>query len=72
MRLCNDCDEPIPTARLHANPSAFLCLECQTIAERQGRFPRHKMSHRVRIEREDVHLDGQIVRSRPKIERETC
>lgn len=31
--LCIDCGIEIPTARLHANPTALRCLACQDTAE---------------------------------------
>jgi len=35
---CADCGEPIETARLHFNPAAARCAECQVFAEqRQAR-----------------------------------
>ncbi|MDT8956638.1 TraR/DksA family transcriptional regulator [Aeromonas caviae] len=33
--ICCDCDEPIPIARLHAEPDAPRCIECQTLFERK-------------------------------------
>ena len=32
---CIDCDEPIPSARLHAYPSAARCIRCQEAFERR-------------------------------------
>lgn len=32
--LCVDCGVSIPAARLHANPTAMRCIDCQTKAER--------------------------------------
>ncbi len=32
--LCVDCGVSIPAARLHANPAAMRCVDCQTKAER--------------------------------------
>ncbi|MCV0441161.1 MAG: TraR/DksA family transcriptional regulator [Hydrogenophaga sp.] len=32
--LCLDCGVAIPTARLHANPTAMRCVTCQDKAER--------------------------------------
>jgi RNA polymerase-binding protein DksA len=32
--VCVDCGEPIGTERLHANPAALRCAECQTARER--------------------------------------
>ncbi|MEO8484785.1 MAG: TraR/DksA family transcriptional regulator [Betaproteobacteria bacterium] len=32
---CIDCDEAIPTARLHAYPSAARCIRCQEANERR-------------------------------------
>jgi len=32
--LCLDCGVNIPTARLHANPSAMRCVACQEAQER--------------------------------------
>ncbi len=31
--LCTDCGVQIPTARLHANPTALRCMACQDKAE---------------------------------------
>jgi DnaK suppressor protein len=33
-RLCLKCEEPIPDARLKANPDAVRCVECQAKHER--------------------------------------
>jgi len=32
--LCVDCGVSIPTARLHANPTAMRCVDCQTAREK--------------------------------------
>ena len=32
---CEECDEPIPPARLKAIPTATLCVSCQSAAERR-------------------------------------
>lgn len=32
--ICVDCDEPIPSARRAALPSAERCIACQTVLER--------------------------------------
>lgn len=32
--ICIDCDQPIPLARLEANPTAERCIACQTDYER--------------------------------------
>jgi DnaK suppressor protein len=32
--LCVDCGVSIPTARLHANPTAMRCVDCQTAQEK--------------------------------------
>lgn len=32
--ICEDCGEPIPSARLEAWPHARRCVECQEIQER--------------------------------------
>ncbi len=42
-RLCKDCGEPIPEARLKARPTATLCVGCQEQAEGVGKFQRPKM-----------------------------
>lgn len=34
--LCVDCGVSIPTARLHANPTAMRCVGCQETLERAG------------------------------------
>ena len=37
---CEECDEPIPPARLKAIPTATLCVPCQSAAEfRAARAP---------------------------------
>jgi len=37
---CEECDEPIPPARLKAIPTATLCVPCQSAAEfRAARSP---------------------------------
>lgn len=33
--FCPDCGEPIPPARLAAQPGAVRCVECQALAERR-------------------------------------
>ena len=33
---CTACDEPIPAARLLANPAAVRCIRCQEALERRG------------------------------------
>lgn len=35
-RNCEDCDKPIPQARLKANPAAIRCVPCQTKYEHGG------------------------------------
>jgi len=42
-RLCEDCGEPIPEARLKARPLARLCVGCQEQAEDDGKFQRPLM-----------------------------
>lgn len=32
---CETCSEPIPAARLKAEPDALRCVECQTLFERK-------------------------------------
>jgi len=34
--LCTSCDEPIASARLNADPSVPLCINCQRILEERG------------------------------------
>jgi len=36
---CIDCDQPIPVARLQANPTAKRCLNCQTAHEKEPQEP---------------------------------
>jgi phage/conjugal plasmid C-4 type zinc finger TraR family protein len=36
--LCQDCDSPIPAARLLANPRAVRCIDCQIEYEREQRL----------------------------------
>lgn len=43
-RLCRECEEPIPEARLKALPKTLICVDCQTILEREGHFARHKIT----------------------------
>ena len=38
--ICVRCDEPIPEGRRKAWPGVQLCVDCQRLAERQGRFRR--------------------------------
>lgn len=38
-RLCADCGEEIPLARLLAVPGACRCHDCQQLAEEKGRGP---------------------------------
>lgn len=35
VRCCLDCEEPIPPARLKANPGAKRCTSCQSKKERR-------------------------------------
>jgi DnaK suppressor protein len=46
---CEECDQPIPPARLKAVPIATLCVRCQTAAElrapRNGRVPHAAWNH---------------------------
>jgi len=35
VRLCKDCEEPIPARRLEAWPKAVRCAECQDDFERR-------------------------------------
>ena len=35
--VCEECDKPIPLARLKALPYATLCIQCQTKLEKTGR-----------------------------------
>lgn len=37
--VCIDCNEPIPTARLQAYPTAKRCLNCQTAHEKEPLEP---------------------------------
>lgn len=39
--LCIDCGADIPTARLHANPTALRCIQCQSNAEQAQGSPSH-------------------------------
>ena len=34
---CADCGSAIPLSRLHVNPYAERCIECQEVFERRGR-----------------------------------
>lgn len=34
--ICVDCEQPIPLARIEANPTAERCIACQTDAEREA------------------------------------
>jgi len=36
--LCQECEEPIPTARLKRMPLASRCVDCQEIHEHKGRL----------------------------------
>ena len=46
---CEECDEPIPPARLKAIPTATLCVRCQSAAEsrasRAARAPQSAWDH---------------------------
>ena len=43
---CEECDEPIPPARLNAIPTATLCVRCQSAAEsRAARAPHSAWDH---------------------------
>jgi phage/conjugal plasmid C-4 type zinc finger TraR family protein len=35
---CEECDEPIPVARMKANPGVRLCILCQSEIEKQQTF----------------------------------
>lgn len=37
-RLCMDCEDVIPKARVNANPCALRCVECQGVAERKEKL----------------------------------
>jgi DnaK suppressor protein len=34
--ICDDCDDPIPLARLEALPNATLCLKCKIVSEKRA------------------------------------
>lgn len=55
---CADCEEPIPEARLKASPKAELCIHCQSVAEKEGRFTRHSMSQRVQFTRDGAEVES--------------
>jgi phage/conjugal plasmid C-4 type zinc finger TraR family protein len=38
---CEECDEPIPPARLNAIPTATLCVRCQSAAESRAARAQH-------------------------------
>lgn len=64
MRDCEDCGDTIPEVRLAVKPDALLCISCQHLAERQGRFQRHQMSHLIQFAKggEEIEsVDGVIV-----------
>lgn len=37
--ICEDCDNPIPTARLAVQPNAERCVQCQNDFEMNSRRP---------------------------------
>lgn len=37
VRVCLDCFEPIPSARLKAKPDAVRCVDCKTIWEKKNK-----------------------------------
>lgn len=62
-RLCEDCDEEIPSERLAVKPHATLCLSCQTDAEREGRFTRHRMGTDIQFKGDEVeNMETYVVR----------
>jgi len=46
---CEECDEPIPPARLKAIPTATLCVPCQSAAELRA----HRAACAPRLPRDD-------------------
>ena len=38
-RICRDCGDPLTPARLHAQPGAVRCVECQADHERGQQWP---------------------------------
>ena len=42
VRCCLDCEEPIPEARLDANPDAVRCTSCQTAKDNRDRAERRR------------------------------
>ncbi|MFZ5425960.1 MAG: TraR/DksA family transcriptional regulator [Thermodesulfobacteriota bacterium] len=38
--ICEECGEDISLARLHAQPSATLCVHCRSVREEEGRIGR--------------------------------
>jgi len=56
--LCEECEEPIPHARLVVSPGAELCVECQEVAEKAGRFQRHLMTQKVEYSRDGSEVES--------------
>ena len=42
-KLCADCDERIPEARLKVQPDAEVCIKCQAEREKSGKFQRSRI-----------------------------
>lgn len=48
MKLCENCDEEIPAARIALVPDTRLCVLCASVKEFSGQFQRHRMGFDVR------------------------
>ena len=59
---CVDCDGLIPEARLVAKPETTKCVQCQEGDERDGKFKRHRMDHKIRFKGDDIEMEPNIVR----------
>ncbi len=44
--FCRECDDPIPTKRLHAVPSARYCRDCQEKRDVYAEVPEHALAVR--------------------------
>ncbi|TGT76737.1 TraR/DksA family transcriptional regulator [Mesorhizobium sp. M2E.F.Ca.ET.166.01.1.1] len=52
-RLCDECDDPIETARLQVQPKAKRCISCEKARER-----RHKRALAATSDRDIVVIKG--------------
>jgi hypothetical protein len=51
QRTCSDCGEPIPSARLEAQPDAQLCIDCKAESENRPKLKSHENPEKVKPRR---------------------